>query len=540
MPVSLSRIAMDCDKDLDEYFGEAQIAAKQSDLGKEDLLRLYAHYKQATVGHVASQRPGMFDPVGRSKWDAWNDLGSMSEPDAKREYCALVERFSPNLRLVGKKQDPEPSGPRPSNEVTSPVDPAPLEQVRYVQVDPDTLFSEAQVAAKTRPDLGNADQLRLYSHYKQATIGSATGSRPGMFDPVKRTKWDAWKALGSMSEAEAKHEYCAIVDDFVPNWRPAPIEVQQAPALSTRTVDSLHSPVDPAPSEQAARSSPVLSSDDIMFAEAQTAAKTRLRNASDGKEDLGNESLLPLYAHYKQATVGPVTGKKPGMFDPVRRAKWKAWNALGSMSQAEAKRKYCVLVDSFVPSWRSQDGGVTPTRQLSRMSNASNISGLVEDGLAFNLITVAGWDGNGGDDGFVTTPGQFLPAAHSIADKFLLLCILDSDIHPLYASALGNLESLKAHLVEALLAAFRGDPVEPSSFEAHQGLSDDCKECLRHKLMAAVKEYCATTVGIACSAEAMSNHILKVSGTLSTRLLKARGVPLTLLPKAAGESDSGE
>lgn len=315
------------------------------------------------------------------------------------------------------------------------------------------------------------------------------------------------------------------------------VEQARAPCL---TVDSLYSPYAPSMQVQQApiarSTSPVLSSDDIMFAEAQQAAKTRLRNASDGKEDLGNESLLPLYAHYKQATVGPASGKKPGMFDPVRRAKWKAWNALGSMSKQEAKRKYCVLVDSFVPGWRSQDDGPRPTRTSSRMStmsNTSNCSGLVEDGLAFNLMTGAGLDGAGGDDGFVTTPTQFIPAAHSIADKFLLLCIVDSDIQPLFASALRDLEGLKAHLVGALLSAFRGDPVEPSSFEAHQGLSDDCKECLRHKLMAAVKEYCATTVGIACSAEAMSTHILKVSGTLSTRLLKARGVPLTLLPRAA-------
>ena len=34
-----------------------------------------------------------------------------------------------------------------------------------------------------------------------------------------------------------------------------------------------------------------------------------------------------------QATLGPCTKDKPGMFDMVGRAKWEAWNQLGSMEQ---------------------------------------------------------------------------------------------------------------------------------------------------------------------------------------------------------------
>ena len=34
-----------------------------------------------------------------------------------------------------------------------------------------------------------------------------------------------------------------------------------------------------------------------------------------------------------QATVGPCTKDKPGMFDMVGRAKWEAWSQLGNMEQ---------------------------------------------------------------------------------------------------------------------------------------------------------------------------------------------------------------
>lgn len=56
-----------------------------------------------------------------------------------------------------------------------------------------------------------------------------------------------------------------------------------------------------------------------------------------------NEDLLQLYAFYKQATTGPVAGadvKKPGMFDIVAKAKYQAWQTLGSMAKEEAAQQY--------------------------------------------------------------------------------------------------------------------------------------------------------------------------------------------------------
>ena len=56
--------------------------------------------------------------------------------------------------------------------------------------------------------------------------------------------------------------------------------------------------------------------------------------------DPGNDAKLTLYALYKQATVGDVSGKKPGMFDMVGRAKYEAWSKLSGTTQDEPKQRY--------------------------------------------------------------------------------------------------------------------------------------------------------------------------------------------------------
>ncbi|NXO11650.1 ECI2 isomerase, partial [Oriolus oriolus] len=66
------------------------------------------------------------------------------------------------------------------------------------------------------------------------------------------------------------------------------------------------------------------------------------------KKDPGNETKLKLYALFKQATEGPCNAPKPGMLDFVKKAKWDAWNSLGSLSQDNARQKYAELVSSLV------------------------------------------------------------------------------------------------------------------------------------------------------------------------------------------------
>ena len=53
-----------------------------------------------------------------------------------------------------------------------------------------------------------------------------------------------------------------------------------------------------------------------------------------------NEALLRLYALYKQAVVGDIEGKRPGLLDFAGGAKFDSWAKLKGTSQEQAKRAY--------------------------------------------------------------------------------------------------------------------------------------------------------------------------------------------------------
>ncbi|KAJ3160203.1 hypothetical protein HDU86_001039 [Geranomyces michiganensis] len=59
----------------------------------DEKLQFYGLYKQATVGSCTTPRPSMWDVVGRSKWDAWNKVRSMSQPEAKEAYVDACAKF---------------------------------------------------------------------------------------------------------------------------------------------------------------------------------------------------------------------------------------------------------------------------------------------------------------------------------------------------------------------------------------------------------------------------------------------------------------
>ncbi|MFC3816419.1 acyl-CoA-binding protein [Lysobacter sp. GCM10012299] len=57
-----------------------------------------------------------------------------------------------------------------------------------------------------------------------------------------------------------------------------------------------------------------------------------------------NDTLLRLYALYKQGSEGDVSGPKPGFFDFVGTAKYEAWAKLKGTGSDDAKKKYIDLV----------------------------------------------------------------------------------------------------------------------------------------------------------------------------------------------------
>ena len=78
--------------------------------------------------------------------------------------------------------------------------------------------------------------------------------------------------------------------------------------------------------------------------------KTFEQAVADSKnlpEKPDNQTLLKIYALYKQASGGDVDGKRPGFGDMVGRAKYDAWAGLKGKSQDEAMQEYVDLIESL-------------------------------------------------------------------------------------------------------------------------------------------------------------------------------------------------
>ncbi|XP_030226797.1 acyl-CoA-binding domain-containing protein 7 [Gadus morhua] len=67
-----------------------KMKTRPSDL---QLLDLYGFYKQAVVGDINIDKPGMTDMKGKAKWEYWNTRKGMSKEDAMSAYIALAKEL---------------------------------------------------------------------------------------------------------------------------------------------------------------------------------------------------------------------------------------------------------------------------------------------------------------------------------------------------------------------------------------------------------------------------------------------------------------
>ena len=63
-----------------------------------------------------------------------------------------------------------------------------------------------------RPD--NATMLKIYSLYKQGSIGDNTEKKPGFSDMVGRAKWDAWNSLKGTDSEAAMQQYIDLIESL--------------------------------------------------------------------------------------------------------------------------------------------------------------------------------------------------------------------------------------------------------------------------------------------------------------------------------------
>ena len=59
----------------------------------DELLRLYALFKQATEGDVSGSRPSLINVRARAKWDAWKEVSGIEKNRAMEDYSQTVEEL---------------------------------------------------------------------------------------------------------------------------------------------------------------------------------------------------------------------------------------------------------------------------------------------------------------------------------------------------------------------------------------------------------------------------------------------------------------
>ena len=83
-----------------------------------------------------------------------------------------------------------------------------------------------------------------------------------------------------------------------------------------------------------------------------TDLRREFEQAAEDIQQLGtrpdNDTLLKLYALYKQASEGDLSRTQPGFFDFVGTAKHEAWTQLNGVSEEEAMRRYIALVHQLL------------------------------------------------------------------------------------------------------------------------------------------------------------------------------------------------
>lgn len=82
-------------KSLEERFEIAIVEVKKlpTKPKQEDLLKLYGLYKHSTVGVCNIEKPWSVQIEASLKWNAWNDVSSLTTNQAMTTYIMLVNKL---------------------------------------------------------------------------------------------------------------------------------------------------------------------------------------------------------------------------------------------------------------------------------------------------------------------------------------------------------------------------------------------------------------------------------------------------------------
>lgn len=76
-------------------------------------------------------------------------------------------------------------------------------------------FQQKAEKIKSLPEMSDGDKLYFYKYYKQATQGDNQTEKPGFFDFVGKTKWNAWESVKGTPKENAMHEYIMKANELL-------------------------------------------------------------------------------------------------------------------------------------------------------------------------------------------------------------------------------------------------------------------------------------------------------------------------------------
>jgi|TARA_B100001287_G_scaffold55982_2_gene44445 acyl-CoA-binding protein len=86
--------------DAEFYDATQRVEKAYTRMDNETVRKVYAYYKQATVGDVSGKRPSPLRFRDRVKFDSWSSVSGMSKEEARAAYIDLVNNLDLNAREI--------------------------------------------------------------------------------------------------------------------------------------------------------------------------------------------------------------------------------------------------------------------------------------------------------------------------------------------------------------------------------------------------------------------------------------------------------
>lgn len=159
--------------------------------------------------------------------------------------------------------------------------------------------------------------------------------------------------------------------------------------------------------------------------------ETTFNKACDYLQHLVNQldanALLEFYGLYKRATVGPCNTSKPGIFSVNARAKWNAWNDLGSMSKECAMQKYIAKLNGIEPDWNQNDSSTSKKAKKPAWVSVSTPMAAESDDEHRGTKTLIDHVKDGNVDGVLAFIGSTLSLEQQRAKNSTIINEYDAD-----------------------------------------------------------------------------------------------------------------